>query len=65
MALGKGTPGVLEEGYRMTREEQDAAGINFSGIHVDFMIGSPYFDVDGLTAQGERVAIMRGGDWVI
>ena len=65
MALGKGTPGILENGYELSRKDQEAAGINFSKIHVDFMIGSPELDVDGLTETGENIAIFRAGDWVI
>ncbi|CAM3698027.1 aminopeptidase [Deinococcus frigens] len=42
-----------------------AAGGNDSLIHVDWMIGTPGTDVDGLTASGEREALMRGGEWVI
>ena len=33
--------------------------------HIDFMIGSPEVDVDGVTADGERVPVLRGGDWQI
>jgi len=37
--------------------------VNESMTHVDFMIGSPELEVDGVTAGGERVPILRGGDW--
>jgi aminopeptidase len=46
----------------------DAAGkerINRSDIHIDFMIGSPEMEVDGLTADGEAVPVLRGGTWQI
>ena len=36
-----------------------------SGIHIDFMIGSDELEVTGLTADGERVPVLRGGDWQI
>ena len=55
----------MENGYELSRKDQEAAGINFSKIHVDFMIGSPELDVDGLTETGENIAIFRAGDWVI
>lgn len=42
-----------------------AAGGNRSLIHVDWMIGTPSTDVDGITADGRRVPLMRGGEWVI
>jgi leucyl aminopeptidase (aminopeptidase T) len=29
------------------------------------MIGSPELEVDGVTADGERVPLLRGGDWQV
>ena len=57
IALGNGFPFLVEEA--------DAARVNTSGTHVDFMIGSPELEVDGVTAAGERVPVLRGGDWQI
>ena len=39
--------------------------VNDSEIHIDFMIGSPQLDVTGITAEGERVPILRGGSFVL
>jgi aminopeptidase len=39
--------------------------VNDSEIHIDFMIGSPQLDVTGLTAEGERVPVLRGGKFVL
>ena len=36
---------------------------NKSEIHVDFMIGSPELDVDGITEGGEHVPVLRNGAW--
>ena len=44
---------------------EDRARLNRSGLHIDFMIGSPELDVTGVTRQGERVPVLRGGDWQI
>jgi aminopeptidase len=57
IALGSGFPFLVEEA--------DKDRVNVSGTHVDFMIGSPELDVDGVTAAGERVPVLRGGDWQI
>src|SRR6478672_934119 len=57
IALGNGFPFLVEEA--------DAARVNTSGTHVDFMIGSPELQVDGVTAAGERVTVLRDGDWQI
>jgi aminopeptidase len=46
-------------------DEADRARVNKSGIHVDFMIGSNDVDVDGITRDGDRVPVLRGGSWQI
>jgi aminopeptidase len=57
IALGNGFPFLVDDA--------DAGSVNESGTHVDFMIGSPELDVDGVTAAGERVPVLRGGDWQV
>ena len=44
-------------------EEQDVERANESTIHVDFMIGSDRVDVTGVTQDGTRVPVLRGGAW--
>ncbi|HUQ23430.1 MAG TPA: aminopeptidase [Gaiellaceae bacterium] len=46
-------------------DEDDRARANKSDIHVDFMIGSNELDVDGITRDGDRVPVLRGGSWQI
>ena len=57
IALGSGFPFLVEG--------DDVARVNASGTHIDFMIGSPELEVDGVTADGERVPVLRGGDWQV
>ena len=57
IAFGSGFPFLVEEA--------DLSRVNESGTHVDFMIGSPELEVDGVTADGTRVPILRGGDWQV
>jgi aminopeptidase len=57
IALGNGFPFLVQEG--------DVNRVNTSGTHVDFMIGSPELQVDGVTAGGERVPVLRDGNWQI
>lgn len=57
IALGNGFPFLVEG--------DDVARVNTSGTHVDFMIGSPELEVDGVTAAGDRIPVLRNGDWQI
>jgi aminopeptidase len=41
----------------------DGPGANASTIHTDFMIGGPEVDVDGVTASGEVVPLLRQDVW--
>lgn len=43
----------------------EAKGGNDSLVHVDWMIGSAQMDVDGITKDGQREAVMRAGEFVI
>ncbi len=44
-------------------DEAERPRANRSDIHVDFMIGSNEVDVDGITREGDRVPVLRGGSW--
>jgi aminopeptidase len=57
IALGNGFPFLVDG--------DDAERVNISDTHLDFMIGSSELDVDGVGATGERVPVLRGGDWQI
>ena len=46
-------------------DEAEQQRINESSIHIDFMIGSPELDIDGITATGEHVPVLRQGVWQI
>jgi aminopeptidase len=56
---------ALGSAYEFSVGESDHDRINRSQIHIDFMIGSPEVDVTGLTADGDRVPVLRGGAWQV
>jgi aminopeptidase len=57
IALGAGFPFLVDD--------EQLGRVNESAQHIDFMIGSPQLDVDGVTAAGERVPVLRAGEWQI
>ncbi|WP_345465329.1 aminopeptidase [Deinococcus carri] len=65
IAIGSAYRFNVQGGVEMTTEEFAAKGGNDSLTHVDWMIGSGEMDVDGLTKDGQREAVMRGGEFVI
>jgi aminopeptidase len=54
---------ALGNGFPFAVGEEDAARVNESRTHIDFMIGSPELEVTGVTADGAQVPILRGGAW--
>lgn len=54
---------ALGEAYSFTAGEADQERLNRSMIHVDFMIGGPGVDVDGITADGDVVPVLHDGAW--
>jgi aminopeptidase len=56
---------ALGGGFDYAVEEDDVGRVNRSEIHIDFMIGSNEVDVTGVTGDGERVPVLRGGQWQI
>ena len=58
VALGGGYEHPVEDPAEVTR-------VNTSEVHVDFMIGSPELDVDGITRDGEHVPVLRDGAWQV
>lgn len=63
LALGTGFPECIQGGASMSRDELVAHGINQSGTHVDFMIGSDDLDIWGVTETGEEIPVFRDGRW--
>jgi aminopeptidase len=63
IAIGRAYRFTLTGGEELNDEEFNAAGGNVSLNHVDFMIGSPQMDIDGITEDNIREPVMRQGEW--
>jgi aminopeptidase len=63
IAIGRAYRFTLTGGEELTDQEFAAAGGNTSITHVDFMIGSPQMDIDGIKEDGTREPVMRSGEW--
>jgi aminopeptidase len=58
IALGHGLDFAIDD-------PADRERVNASQLHIDFMIGSDEVEVTGITEDGARVTVMRGGAWQI
>jgi aminopeptidase len=65
LAIGDGYAFCLEGGKTMSKDELAARGLNSSIVHVDFMIGAPETEIDGVRPDGTVDALFRGGNWAV
>lgn len=63
IAMGQCYSKCFLDGASLTAEQVAAQGGNASMIHVDWMIGGPETDIDGVRADGSRVPVFRKGAW--
>ncbi|OUD09882.1 aminopeptidase [Marivivens niveibacter] len=63
IAMGQCYSKCFLDGASLTEEQVAAQGGNASMIHVDWMIGGPETDIDGIRADGTRVPVFRKGEW--
>ncbi|MCM2401342.1 aminopeptidase [Rhizobium sp. S153] len=63
IALGQCYSKCFLDGASLSPEQIRAQGGNSSLIHIDWMIGSDRVDIDGISADGVRVPVMRKGEW--
>jgi aminopeptidase len=64
IALGQSYSRCFIDRGKAGTEALAARGANRSLIHVDWMIGSPLVDVDGITADGTAEPLLRRGEFV-
>lgn len=63
IAYGAGFTFTVEGAEGFTPEQQLEAGINYSKVHTDFMVGGPEVEITGITKEGRNVAIIREDAW--
>jgi len=64
IALGQSYSRCFTDRGKAGAEALAARGANRSLIHVDWMIGSPQVDVDGITVGGVAEPLLRNGEFV-
>ncbi len=62
-AIGRGYAECLEGGLEMSREELNAAGMNDSVTHVDFMVGTDDLKITGIKQDGAEILLFENGNW--
>ena len=65
IAFGQALPEAVDGGDALSEDEREQLGVNDSTVHVDFMIGGPEVDVEGLDGDGKAVPIIRDNAWVL
>lgn len=61
IAFGKSYPKCFENGLHMTQEELEKEGLNFAGVHEDFMIGTSDLNIVGTTWDGQEIPFFTNG----
>ena len=63
IAYGTGFTFTVEGAEGLMGEDQKKAGVNYSQVHTDFMIGGPEVAVNGITSSGDSIPIIRNDAW--
>ena len=61
-AIGEAYP-LIYGAEKMSKEELEKLGVNFSGEHVDFMVGTPDLEITGTSMDGSETPIFRNGNF--
>ncbi|MFN2472157.1 MAG: aminopeptidase [Gaiellaceae bacterium] len=64
VAYGSAYTAAVEGAKELDPDALRELGVNVSSVHVDFMVGGPEVDVDGL-ANGTAVPVLRENRWVL
>lgn len=62
-AIGRAYPTCVKGGPDMSKDELKAKGINDSGVHVDFMVGTKDLEITAETKDGKTLEIFKHGNF--
>ena len=65
IAWGHAYPETLPGSEALDADARLARGLNDATVHTDVVIGSPELDVDGVSADGSAVPILRQNRWML
>ncbi len=65
LAFGAAYSTNVKGGDKMSQDDLKNAELNTSIMHEDFMIGSADMNIDGITYDGQKIAVFRDGNWAL
>jgi aminopeptidase len=65
IAYGNGLPFTQPDADGLDAEGLLTAGVNVARAHVDFMVGGPEVEIDGLDVDGRATPLIRDEAWVL
>lgn len=65
LAIGNGLPMCFEGAKGKSKEEMEEMGLNYSKVHLDFMVGSEKLDIIGEFSDGTQEYVFKNGMWAI
>ena len=63
LAYGMAYATAVDGAGSLSAEEQLAAGVNQSHVHVDFPVGGPDVEITATTRDGRRITLVEGDRW--
>jgi|SRR5690554_2936386 len=63
LAIGRGYPTCVKNSEKMSPEEIEKAGINYSIVHEDFMFGTADLKITGITHDEKEIIIFNEGNF--
>lgn len=62
-AIGEAYPTCIKGGKDMSKKDLQDRGLNFSDVHVDFMVGTKDLNITALTRDGKTVEVFKNGNF--